>query len=198
MKTAFYSALLILLSFTPTLAESCKDKFIRVLTDQSDKGPTKIHVTQEIKGGAKTTNYHYSLNEGHWMSEMITPANMAWTLVHNNTMYMSTDKGKSWKKVRDMNSNQNKKAAVANLKANAKTAKNAKCGKEELNGVMHETVEADYETLQNFKSENHNKYWINPKTGYISKAFYKMKAKNFESATTQLIEPAPKLTLPKP
>jgi hypothetical protein len=63
---------------------------------------------------------------------------------------------------------------------------------------MHDIVEADYDTPQNFKSENHHKYWVNRKSGFISKATYNIKGKGFESFTTQTSQKAPGLTLPTP
>ena len=198
MKTAIFSALLFLVSLGPVLAKDCHDKFVRILTDQTDKGPVKIYVIQEIKGGMKMENYHYSVNIGHWMTEMIKPVKMAWTLTYKNTMYTSSNKGKSWKKVRTLDSEQNKANTIASLEKNAKTVRNAICGEEKLDDIIHDTVAADYNTLQSFKTENHHKYWIDRKTGYISKARYKMKGKGFESTTTQTIKPAPGLTLPTP
>ena len=79
----------------------------------------------------------------------------------------------------------------------ALTVKNASCGSEELDGVLHETAEADYSNAQ-MNSEHHEKFWVNPKTGWISKSVGKMKMGAFESTTTQLVEPAPDLSLPTP
>ena len=146
----------------------------------------------------KSENYHYSVGTDHWMTEMLKPSTMAWSLVYKNTMYTSPNKGKSWKKIRTLDSEQNKKDTTRNLVENAKTTHNAVCSEEELEGIMHDTVEADYKTLQAFKTDNHHKYWISRKTGRVTKAFYKMKGKGFESLTTQIIEPTPGLTLPTP
>ena len=198
MKTAIISAILLLIGVEAGLAESCHEKFVRILTDQADKGSVKIYVVQDIKGGMKSENYHYSVKTGHWMTEMIKPANMSWSLGYNNTMYTSSNKGKSWKKIRAFDSEKNKVTAVGSLKKNAETTRNPVCGEDKLDGIVHDTIEADYNTLQNFKTENHHKYWVNRKTGFISKAFYRMKGKGFESSTVQIIKPAPGLTLPTP
>ncbi len=63
-----------------------------------------------------------------------------------------------------------------------------------IDGVMYEVIEADFDTLQNFKTENHFKYWVNPETRWIFKATYKMKGSGFESFTTQFPEAVPDLT----
>lgn len=196
-KIALAASALVFLSSTAQ-AETCLDTFKMLLEKGNGDGPVKIHVTQEIVGGMTSTNYFYQAAPGHWMSEMIEPANMQWTLTYDNVMYSSADKGKSWTKVRDMDSAANAKAAKEQMQANLKTARDASCGEEELDGVLHETVEGHYSATGGFKTENQNKYWVNPQTGFIRKAFYHMKADNFESKTTQMIETANILDLPKP
>lgn len=189
-----------LLSLLPALAhaDSCLDRFKMLLVKGNGDGAVKIHVTQEIVGGMTSTNYFYQSEPGHWMSEMIKPASMQWTLAYDDVMYSSADKGKSWTKVREMDSAANAKAAKEQMQANLQTARDASCGEEELDGVMHETVAGTYSASGSFKTENHHKYWVNSDTGSIAKAFYHMKADNFESKTTQMIEAAPDLDLPKP
>jgi hypothetical protein len=179
-------------------ADACEERFVRLLLDGNGNGPVKIHVTQEIKGAPVTENWFYQVSPGHWMTEMVTPADQPWVLTYDDAMYTSSDKGGTWTKLRDLDSDANADSAKANMMENAETARNAACGTEELDGVAYETVQADYDTLQNFKSENHHKYWVHPDTGFIAKAVYELKAENFESMTTQLIEAAPDLVLPTP
>ena len=196
MRLSILFTLLVLLP-QPSLAETCREKFVRLLTDGNNKGPVKIHLTQAIKGGQTSQNYSYQAGPGHWMTEMIMPANAQWTLVYNDVMYTSADKGKSWKKVRTLNSQQNKKGTDTTMQDAAKTVTNAACGSEDLNGVKHETAAADY-TIAKFKTTHHDTYWVNPKTGWITKKIGHTKQSGFESTTTQLAEPAPGLKLPKP
>lgn len=184
-------------SALPSQAESCREKFTRLFTDRADKGPVKIHVTQQTVGGPTMKNYNYQAGDGHWMSEMIEPANMQWTLVYNNVMFSSSDKGKTWNKIRALDSQQRKEDVQKGLEKTAATAANFACGSEDLDGVKHETVEADY-TNPKYKTEHHEKFWLNPNTGWISKSTLKTKQGAFESFVTQLIEPAPNLDLPKP
>ena len=58
-----------------------------------------------------------------------------------------------------MDSQKNKENQDKNKRENAKTVKNASCGEEELDGAPHQTVEADFNTLQGSKTDNHYKYW---------------------------------------
>lgn len=189
---------LLVVSVAPSLAESCQDRFVRLMMDGNGNEPVKIHVTQEITGAPASRNIFYRLSPAHWMTEMVEPAGMPWTLEYANVMYTSADGGKTWTKVREMDSQKDDDVARAAREENAKTVRNAVCGEEAIDGVMHDVVEADYDTLQAFKTENHFKYWIARDSGFIVKAVYAMKGNGFESRSTQRIERAPDLTLPTP
>ncbi len=179
-------------------AETCEEKFIRLLVDGNGDGAVKIQVTQEIKGGMTSETEMLQAEQGHWLTKTISPANQPWILIYNDVMYTSADEGTTWSKLREMNSMHNAETARENRLADAQTTHDAVCGEEELDGVMIDTVEATYEVVQNFKSTNRNKYWLNRNTGMIVQVTYDLKADNFESFTTQKLEPAPGLELPKP
>jgi len=195
-RPVIVAALLASAAAFPASAETCREQFVRLLVEGNGDGAVKIHVTQEIKGAPASQNWFYQETPGHWMTEVIEPAGQPWVLTHDKVMYTSADKGESWTKLRDFDSDPD--AARAQMEENAQSARNEVCGTEELDGVMFDTVEADYDSLQGFKSENHHKYWVHPETGFIAKAFYHLKSETFESMTTQLIEAAPDLDLPTP
>ena len=178
-------------------ADECLDRFVKILTDVSEKGPVKIRVTQQYKGAPAMENMHYSLNSGHWMTKMLKPASAPWSLGYRSVLYTSTDRGKTWKKARVMQG-QSPQAKLKALQENAKTARNARCGQETLDGAAFDTVEGDYTHQQGMKIEYHNKYWIRKDDGFIRKAVYTFKARNISGRTTQLINKAPDLTLPRP
>ena len=198
MKPALAAIVLIFVSALTAQAETCHEKFVRLMVDGNDDQPVKIHVVQESKGAKPSTNEFFLQTTGHWMTKMIDPANQPWVLTYNNTMYTSADEGKSWAKIRAVDSAQNAASGLRDRQENAQTVSNAVCGEEVLDGVAHDTVEADFKTLQNFKTENHYKYWVNRETGWISKATYQTKGEGYEGFTTQVIEPAPELSLPTP
>ena len=195
VKTILLAAALLHLGGSVAMADACLDRFVEILTDRSDKGPVKAHVIQENAGAPAMENYHYSTSRDHWMTETIKPAGMAWSLGYKNVLYTSTDKGKTWQRVRTLEDEQ---STLKALRENARTARNAVCGKEDLDGVSHDTVEGDYTYRQNLKIEYHNKYWIDPETGFIRKSVYTFTAKNFKGRVVQLMEKAPGLSLPVP
>ncbi len=179
-------------------AETCEETFARLYLGGNGEKPVKIHVTQEIKCNKPSINEFYYAKLGHWMTKMIDPANQGWSLGYNNALFTSADKGKTWKRVSAMDSQKNKETQDKNKRDNAKTVKNASCAEEDLGGVAHQTVEADFKSLHGSKSDNRFKYWVNKDAGQITKATYHIKQTGFESFTTQLIEPAGDLKLPEP
>ncbi len=198
MRAAVAAIAILLVSVHPGLSETCHEKFVRLMVGGNSDQPVKIHVTQAQKGAKPSTNNFFQQSPGHWMTQMIEPANQPWVLTHNNTMFTSADEGKSWQKIRTLDSEHNDENARNDRRKNAETVRNAVCGEEALDGVAHETVEADFNTLQSYKTENHYKYWVNRETGWISKATYRTKGEGYEGVSTQLIVAAPELSLPTP
>ncbi len=198
MRRFIITTTVLLLSSPAAMAQTCPEKFVDLITNvYGNKGPSKIFITQDGKGTMKSKNFHYSDGKGHWMTEMIEPKNMSWTLGYKNAGYTSSDQGKSWKKAFEMNSEQQTSRTEDILKKDAKTARDIVCGQEELNGVAHETIKGVY-TSSVFKAELTDKFWVNKKTGWISKKVGRMKSKAIDSTTVQVIEPAPDLKLPVP
>ncbi len=196
MKTYYFAIIILLTGAQGAHAEICEEKFIRLMTERTAKEPTKIFVTQKIKGGAKTVNWNYQDGKGNWLTEIVEPANAQWSMGFNNVLYSSMDKGTTWIKVRDMG-NQNE-AHQKSLDERAATVENASCSEADLDGVKHETVEADYKMLGSFNADIHDKFWVNPVTSYVPRLETTMKNTAFESFVVQLLEPAPNLVLPMP
>ena len=199
MKYSLLAAAVLALALgaRPAAADACLDRFVKILTDVSEKGPVKIHVTQQYKGAPATESVHYGLSSGHWMTEMVKPVNAPWALGYKGALYTSTDKGKTWKKARAMPMPTPEERMKA-LRENAKTARNTRCGTETLDGATYDTVEGDYTFQGNMKIEYHHKYWLDPQSGFIRKAVYTFRSRAISGHVTQLIEKAPGLTLPIP
>ena len=99
---------LLLASTQLSQAETCHEKFVRLLIGGNSDTPSKIMVVTEPKGGAVSKNEFYHLKTGHWMTVMLGPSK-ARTLAYNNTMYTSSNEGKTWKKIRTMDSEDKRK-----------------------------------------------------------------------------------------
>lgn len=197
MKKIFAVCLLSALWVQPVMAESCKEKFVRLMVYGNEGQSAKIHIVSEPGGGAKSENDFWIKSPDHYMTLVEKPSSQ-WVLAYKNNMHFSLDKGKSWKKLRAIDTAKNRQNSIKNLKENSKTVENAVCGEGAYKGVVHDTVEGDFKSVQGLKSNNHYKYWVDRKTGLIVKATYQTRAKNFDSLTTQTIEPAPDLKLPMP
>jgi len=179
------------------LADACDDRF-KDLYLQLDQGvPTKTVATTAFKGAPPSTNDFLYLGPDHYMTVPTSPAG-PWILGYNNVLYQSADEGKSWEKIREMDTGQNADKAKTDKLANAKTIRNAACDEEELNGEPVDVVAADITVSQGMVTENRYTYWVRKSDDFIVKAIYDTKAPNFEMVTTQEIEKAPGLTLPAP
>ena len=80
--------------------------------------------------------------------------------------------GKSWQKVRTLDSAQNTDEATKKREDDAKSARNIACGEEEIDGVVYDVVEGDHTATAGMTLENHNKYWVARDSGWIARASY--------------------------
>nr|WP_319384535.1 hypothetical protein [uncultured Roseibium sp.] len=181
----------------PALADDCSARFTEVYMQLDQGVPTKTVATTQFKGAPATVNDFLYLSQDHHMTVPTNPAG-PWVLTYQNVMYQSADAGKTWAKVRDLDSAQNAEGAIAAKKTNAETIRNAACGEETIDGVVLEKVAADLTVSQGMVTENRYTYWLSRDDGFIVKALYETKAPNFEMVTTQTVEPAPELSLPTP
>ena len=196
MKRLLFATLLCLP--IPALADDCRDRVVKLVIDSMTVKPSQGHLTSEIKGGQSTENTFEIAAWDHMLFKSIKPANAPWTLTYKGAMYQSSDAGKSWRKVHSFDAKEQRAIQVKNVTAQANSARNAVCGEEALNGVMHDVLEADMTYPKPRSFDIHSKYWVNRNTGFVSKAVSRMSSKNFESVTTQTWMPAEGLVLPLP
>ncbi|HOV04088.1 MAG TPA: hypothetical protein PLJ34_04730 [Hyphomicrobiales bacterium] len=199
MRSAIAAVLVLCAVSGPGLADECRDRFASLLAKGNpDDVAVKTHITQKVGGAPETRNYNYWDGTGDWMSEMIEPDNIPWSMARGDTLYMSTDKGKSWSKVRTLDAEQNKEDVDARRAEEAKTVRNTTCGEEEIDGVRYRVVEGDYTSMLPITYEHHNKYWLEPDTGWIARVSYETIGQGIEFSVLQVVERAPDLVLPKP
>ncbi|MBN9673434.1 hypothetical protein [Roseibium aggregatum] len=197
MKAIAAGAILLAVSGQASLADPCQDKFTELYLQLDQGVPTKTAVTTEFKGAPATTNDFLYLNQDHYLTVPTSPAG-PWVLGYGNVLYQSSDEGKTWAKVREMDTAQNADGARQAKMDNAATIRNTACSEEEVSGEPVDVVAADITVSQGMVTENRYTYWVRKSDGFIVKAVYDTKAPNFEMLTTQVIEKAPELTLPTP
>jgi hypothetical protein len=198
MRNAFAAASLLLASTYPGLAEECADNFVRVLTNSGKMKPNQAHMVSQMTGQPVTENDFLSVAWDHYMVKPTKPKG-PWILTYDGTMYQSSDEGKTWKTIRSFDKNETRASGIKTVKEQAGTVRYAVCGEEELDGVKHETLEADTTNLTPSKFELHTKYWVNRNADdFVTKADTRMKGDGYEVVTTQTWKPAPELTLPIP
>ncbi|MEO0976320.1 MAG: hypothetical protein AAFY24_03645 [Pseudomonadota bacterium] len=195
-RTGFVALLLAGLS-QPAFADDCTARFTEIYMQLDQGVPTKTVATTQFKGAPATVNDFLYLSQDHHMTVPTNPAG-PWVLTYQNVMYQSADEGKTWAKIRDLDSAQNADGAIAAKKTNAETIRNAACGEDTVDGTVLEKVAADLTVSQGMVTENRYTYWLSRENGFIVKALYETTAPNFEMVTTQTIEPAPEMTLPTP
>ncbi|MEM5583570.1 hypothetical protein WNZ15_13980 [Roseibium sp. AS2] len=179
------------------LADPCQDKFTELYLQLDQGMPTKTIATTAFKGAPPSTNEFLHVSQDHYMTVPTSPAG-PWVLGYNNVLYQSGDEGKTWQKVREMETGQNADKARADKLTNAETIRSAACGEEDLGGETVDVVAADITVSQGMVTENRYTYWVRRGDGFIVKAVYDTTAPSFEMTTTQVIEKAPGLTLPAP
>ncbi len=195
MKSIYCGFVVALFAAQPALAESCQERFVRLLKATQDATvPTKKEVVTEMKGGPTMTTENFWISQAHNMTAMRQPPR-PWTLVSNGAMSTSMDKGESWNKLRDLDP----AATKSHIDALADTVENAVCGEAELDGATVDTVEADYTMGEGDNlTKIHDKYWVSREDEFIPMSETTMKMPSFESFVTQRIEKAPDLKLPTP
>lgn len=197
MKSILMSLGLLAVTTQAALADPCRDRFTELYLQLDQGVPTKAAVTTAFKGAPESKNDFLYLGQDHYMTVPTSPAG-PWVLGYGNALYQSADEGKTWDKIREMETGQNADKARADKETNAETIRNAACSAEDLDGEPVEVVAADITVSQGMVTENRYTYWVRKSDNFIVKAVYDTKAPNFEMVTTQEIEKAPGLTLPAP
>ena len=180
-------------------ADPCQDRFAELLVSGfEDKGPTLIHITQEIVGGQTSVTWHHSDGNGNGMSEVIEPDGSPWSLFLNGKMYTSADKGKNWTFMSAFDGAAARAKNKAAMIKDAATVRDLSCTQADLNGAVHEVVEGTYTSSVIAGAEIFEKTWVNPKTGAITQSYRHVMMDSYQTKTTQVIEPHPDLNLPNP
>jgi hypothetical protein len=180
------------------IADDCKAAFVKVMTDRGQAGASRSHFTTVTPGQKPMINITHKAPNGDWMTEMVEPAGIPWSLGVGTVLYASTDKGRSWKKVRDMTEPGHDPEAVRRDVADAvAAATNVVCGAEDLGGARHEKLEADV-VYPKMGMAVRQALWVHPETRRVMKSWQRLRMGGTETELTELIEHLTELTLPRP
>lgn len=185
-------------SVQPALADVCRDAFMKTKTASKPPMASKSRIISVIKGQPPSTVHHFSNGTGDWMTQSIDPPNGLWSLDVSKVQYASSDKGKTWKRVRESTDAGHDPEVVRKQVADAAAAAtNLSCGTEVIDGLSHQTFEAEIAYPQ-MNMTTRETLWLNPETGRVVKAHTIMRASGMEVTTTEFIEYLSELALPKP
>jgi hypothetical protein len=198
MKKLYVTFVVFLFSIPPGHAETCREHFIRIFapTDKTVKS-IRTYNTTIINGGEEQKFNIFSIGRDHVLSQALVPA-APWSLIYNKQMFISSDKGKTWIKARDL---PNIEMDEVTLKAKEEAVKkigNEKCGIDTYDGKKAVTVQADLDITPEAPFKTTVKYWIDIETKDTLKSTTEIINQGTNYFTTQIFEQAPGLVLPMP
>lgn len=197
MRVGIIMASLVLMASGAAQADACRERLVRYLEGAPDGRPGHSLITIE-QGATTTQNEFIFVSRDHHMFKSVSPPNLPWTLTYRGAMYSSADQGRSWTKVHSFDPEAQHAAAVAAIKAQARSATGVVCGTETLDGVVHDTFEARMTMEGPVRVEMHNRYWVSRESGAATRTVSASRFSGTEMLTTQLWRPLGSTTLPVP
>lgn len=180
-------------------AETCGEKLSRLMIEWLEpRAPATALMRVETKDQGTTVTRFLHLDADRYMVEAVEPADAPWYLTIEGTTWQSADGGANWTKAYSFNAEETRARNAESVRKQAASVENAVCGTEEIDGVMHDTIEADMSNPPPAAFQIHATYWINQETGFVTRTQSRMTMDAFESTTTQEWTPAPDLVLPSP
>lgn len=182
----------------PAYAETCREQFIRIFapSEKSQKS-LRSYNTATTNGENEQKFNLFSIGDNHILSQALVPA-APWSLIYNQQMFISNDKGKSWIKVRDLPDNELDEAALAAKTTGLAKIGNEECGTDTYEGKETNTIQADLDVTPEAPFKTTVKFWMDTETGNMLKSTTRTIMPGADHFVTQIIEQAPDLVLPTP
>ncbi len=182
----------------PAKADPCIASFVKVMTDQSPKGAIRSRSTTTLPGQKPMISINHQSANGDWMTEVVEPAGMPWSLTIGKVMYSSSDKGKTWRKVRELNDAGHDPSTVQKEQREAAdTAANVVCGFEAVDQKRLEKIEGDV-SYPKMNMTARLAYWIEPETRRVVRSWQRLSVGGGVTEIASSIEYVADLTLPRP
>lgn len=181
-----------------TPADQCREAVINIMTSREAKGPSKSRGISVVGNQKPMISYHLNNGSGDWMTQVVEPSTMPWSLAVGNIMYTSSDNGKSWKRVRELNDPGHDPREVQRQRdATVRASRNHACGFEDIDGVRHQKLEADLAYIE-MNMTTRETLWLHPETRRVVKSHIVMRTPGMETSVTQFIEYMSEIILPDP
>ncbi len=182
----------------PAHAETCREQFIKIFApDEKSQKSFRSYNTATINGENEQKFNIFSIGDDHILSQALVPV-APWSLIYNQQMFISNDKGTSWNKVRDLPAKELDEAALAAKTTGLAKIGNEECGTEVYDGKDAYTVQADLDVTPEAPFKTTIKFWMDKETGNMLKSTTNTIMPGSNHFVTQIIEQAPDLVLPTP
>ncbi|MEO0636604.1 MAG: hypothetical protein AAFY73_08145 [Pseudomonadota bacterium] len=163
---------------------TCLERWARHYVGVPQTERFQYETEQTIKNGPTMRTVFRQIDSTHWMTEAVDPDSLAWTLSHSGTMFTSSDKGKTWSVLRTIDEAENA-AGRKRYEEQAKSATDAICDQETVDGVTYERLAANFMSEIGLKTQNRFTYWVDEATGQVMISRYETEAESFSSVTVQ-------------
>lgn len=195
LLAAFFTAA----SVVPAAAQSdaCREGFTQFLVGSLDRTPGESRIVTKT-GKIETENVFLFVSRDHSLVKPVKPASPQWTLTYMGAMYQSPDQGRAWKKVGSFDRGAQYAQQVANMKEQAKAARDLECVVQKMAGASYDVYEVKLPMIGQPGVETQNVYMVDRATGNAVQSVTHFKIGGVETVTTQHWKAAPNLTLPKP
>ena len=199
MQRFYVTALVLIASTVTSHADHCRDTFNKYMMGRIAKElPGVSRMIWEYKNAGKSEGEFVFLSRDHYMSRPVKPDRGVWVLSWNGSRYMSSNKGKSWKRISSYKKEDEIRNHASVVTTEMKAATKLVCGEEILDGIRHATFA--FETLQTEPARifSRQKHWVDIQKGYSTKTVSFVSGPGSEMTITVFWKPAQGATLPKP
>jgi len=177
-------------------ADECDSLFLRLMTEGNPEVPVVIEVTQSFNGAPPTVTRHSADASGDWLSEVIEPASLPWSMQRGEVMYSSSDGGLTWSELGRFTAEQ-RDAARETLRQEADTRHDVTCSTDTRESVEYQLVEGRYTANSQQDAQMFLRYWLET-DGWIARHEMQVRAAAYDLDVTQVLRRVDQVVLPQP
>jgi hypothetical protein len=188
----------ILLALTPAFAQAndCRERFTEFLVGSLNRTPGESRIVTK-SGKTESESVFLFVSRDHSLVKPVKPASPQWTLTYMGAIYQSPDQGRTWKKVGNFDRETQHAQQLANIKEQAKAARDLECDVQKMAGATYDVYEVKLPMIGQPGVETQNVYMVDRATRIAIQSVTQFKMGGVETITTQHWKHAPNLSLPK-